>query len=145
MKATVDPTIRTFAHFTPGLCPRMHPNTYASNYPFSRASVGSNWSFCFAYSFASKPWYRAESTGLGYYWNKFLISTGFYTDMPGPPYVSFFILHSLISSDSIDPSDSLKSAGYRLEEMVRCSSLSIHARDSHFWGLTIGTFQIWEE
>jgi len=66
--------------------------------------------------------------------------------MPGPPYVSFFILHSLIGSDSIDLSDSLKSAGYRLEEMVRSLlTFVIHARDSHFWGLTIGTFQIREQ
>ncbi|EDQ98946.1 uncharacterized protein LACBIDRAFT_318452 [Laccaria bicolor S238N-H82] len=54
-------------------CPKLHPN---------------KWQY--------RPWYRPESTGLGYLQNKFLVAIGWYSEMPGPH---------------------LKSSGYRLEEM----------------------------
>ncbi|KAF8804023.1 hypothetical protein BYT27DRAFT_7340340 [Phlegmacium glaucopus] len=44
----------------------------------------------------ARPWYKPESTGLGYYRDKFLVFIGWHTEMPGPH---------------------LRSAGYRLEEM----------------------------
>ncbi|KAF9524231.1 hypothetical protein CPB83DRAFT_898089 [Crepidotus variabilis] len=59
--------------FAPGVCPRMHPKKWTA-----------------------KPWYKPESTGLGYYRDKLLVSIGFYNEMPGAH---------------------LKSDGYRLEEV----------------------------
>ncbi|KAF8664838.1 hypothetical protein AX16_000679 [Volvariella volvacea WC 439] len=57
----------------PGKCPRLHPA----------------WN-------QVRPWYRAESTGLGYYWDRFLVALGKHSEMPGPH---------------------LRSEGYRIEEM----------------------------
>jgi len=59
---------------SPGMvCPRLHP-----------------------LRFAAKPWYRKEATGLEYYFDKFLVTIGWYAEMPAPH---------------------LKSIGYRLEEL----------------------------
>ncbi|KAF9467635.1 hypothetical protein BDZ94DRAFT_1318601 [Collybia nuda] len=44
----------------------------------------------------SKPWYKPQSSGLGYLKDKLAVLSGFYTEMPGPH---------------------LKSGGYRLEEL----------------------------
>ncbi|CAA7271254.1 unnamed protein product [Cyclocybe aegerita] len=56
-----------------GECPRLYPSKWTA-----------------------RPWYRPESSGLGYLKDRLLVSLGWYTEMPGPH---------------------LKSAGYRLEEM----------------------------
>jgi len=56
-----------------GSCPRLYPSKWQS-----------------------RPWYKPQSTGLGYLWNRLAMWTGFYTEMP---------------------SLRLKSNGYRLEEM----------------------------
>lgn len=66
----------------------------------------------------SKPWYKPQSSGLGYLKNRLAVLFGFYTEMPGPQCVKPI---EIVGTVSILTSflRSLKSEGYRLEEMVR--------------------------
>jgi len=38
--------------------------------------------------FRSRPWYKAEATGLAYLGNRLLVAAGYYADMPAPKYRS---------------------------------------------------------
>lgn len=69
-----------------------------------------------AFSWVRNPWYKPQSSGFGYIRDRLAVFAGFYTEMPGPQYVMSLCFPELIGLLII--LRSLKSSGYRLEELV---------------------------
>jgi hypothetical protein len=79
----------------------------------------------------ARPWYRPEVTGLGYYKDKFLVFIGWHSEMPGPQWVPCIPASWFFALDSPYFLNSLKSSGYRLEEMV--CGFGFYERNLFYW------------
>lgn len=70
-------------------------------------------------SWQRPSWYRAQSSGLGYIRDWLSVLVGYYSEMPGLQYELFLLWYSSFYWSCLR---SLRSHGYRLEELVSNST-----------------------